>query len=192
MSLQSEFDSGVGGMIVISKRLEVCGLVVALVVSLVAACAAPVSLADKESDTAGKRFEPPPSGLARLYVYQGPCTPSSTSVAGPAIVVDPGTCGANDVFLRKDNQQAQNLGRLGRQNWLSVDVAPGDYDIWCDQGARVKKIALAAGEQTFVSLLRSKESDFLGFKVEFTCQAQAVANQGGMAAIRERQRVKAP
>lgn len=157
-----------------------------------AACAAPVPLADKESDTAGKRFDPPPSGLARLYVYQGPCSASSTSPVGSTIVVNQGTCGANDVYLRKDSQQAQNLGRLGRQNWLSIDVAPGDYDIWCDQGARVKKIALTAGEQTFVSLLRLKETDFLGLKVDFTCQAQTVASQGGMIAVKERQRVRTP
>src|SRR4051812_42875348 len=164
---------------------------------MVAACT-PVLLADKESDAAGKRFDPPPSGLARLYVYQSPCSATTASVMGPAVVLNTGTCGSNYVFLRQDNQQPQNLGRVGSQNWLSVDVAPGDYIMWCDEGAGVQerarpyKVALTAGEQSFVGLFRYKQSDALGFRVDFICSASKVATQTGMAAVSERQRVRAP
>lgn len=156
--------------------------------SALAACAS-VPLADKESDAAGKRFDPPPPGSARLYAYQAACTASTVRPVGTVFVVDQGSCGTDDVHLRRDDQPAQKIGRLAPMNWLSVDVAPGSYDIWCGEGAQRQKLDLKAGEQVFVALVRTKENDFLGLK-GFVCIAQRVDASGAMAAIRERRRAR--
>ncbi len=175
------------------KHAIVYRLAVITAVLLTAACAS-VPLADKESDAAGKRFDPPPSGLAKLYVYQSACSPSSVRPMGTVYVVDQGSCGTNSVYLRMDSQQDRNVGQLGPGNWLSIDVTPGDYDIWCEQGAtsaRTQKLELKSGEQAFVALVRLKEDDFLGFK-GYGCIPRKVGPQAGMVAVKERQRARTP
>jgi len=76
---------------------------------LVAACAnTAIPLAPAEEDAAGKQFAPPAPGFAALYIFRA-------------------NDGADYTII--DGQRT--LGVLGANNWMRVELPPGNHNIHC-------------------------------------------------------------
>lgn len=110
-------------------------------VALLAACAdIPLPMASPAEDVSGKRFEPPPPGMAALYVYR--------------------TRAGNDATLTVGQR---TLGVLQGRTWLRADLPPGRYDLRCslpawptmsslDIDLREGEIATVSATETLTSI----------------------------------------
>ena len=91
-------------------------------------------MADPAADASGKRFDPPPSGQAALYVYR-----SESSGGGLTVTA---------------NQRT--LGVLRRESWLRVDLPPGAQDIRCTTPATStvgsSRMLLSVGETRYLEI----------------------------------------
>ena len=104
--------------------------VLGLLLILAATACATVPMAPDASDAAGKRFDPPPVGMAQIYIYRD-STGSST-----ALNVSLGT---------------RMLGALAGNTWFRIEVAPGSYDVRCNaENVASAVVAVAVGETRFV------------------------------------------
>lgn len=104
-----------------------------LLLMTAAACSSgPVPMASLEADSQGRTFAAPPEGQAALYVTR-------TTDLGRLIRVAVGR---------------HDLGPLGTNTWLRIDVAPGVQDVRCVGGEASKAIdvSLAAGETKFIAV----------------------------------------
>lgn len=114
--------------------LAILGLA-GLLVLAVAACTS-VPLAPREADTAAKRFEPPRSGWAALYIVREGYMISDEV----AVLVD----------LRP-------VGSLAYDTYLRLELPPGQHDVRAEnienrQPLAVTTVRLAPGEIRFVSI----------------------------------------
>ena len=101
---------------------------------LLAACNGPppVSMAPPGQDAAGKRFNPPPAGMAAVYFYN----PTNN---GPAINVTVGP---------------MVIGSLAPTTWMRVELAPGWHAMSCTTANSVNpsSITLAPGQIRFIDI----------------------------------------
>ncbi|MBN9090994.1 MAG: hypothetical protein J0J01_29115 [Reyranella sp.] len=101
-----------------------------------AACSSDVPLAPRDLDEAAKRFDPPPPGLAALYVVR-----EGTFVSAP-------------VTLLVDRRR---VGLLGYDTYSRLELPPGGHavrvqDLDSGQQLAVTNVQLAVGDIRFVSV----------------------------------------
>jgi hypothetical protein len=110
--------------------------VVTLAALALAACSSDVALAPRGVDDAAKRFDPPPPGLAALYVVR-----EGTFVSTPvALLVD-----------------RRRIGPLGYDTYFRVELPPGGHavrvqDLDSGQQLAVTNVQLDVGDIRFVSV----------------------------------------
>ncbi len=85
-----------------------------------------------QEDAEGRNFDPPPSGLASLYVYRD----SDTGAGSMATAWVDG----------------QILGTLGPHSWLTVGASPGPHQIGCSNGDQIN-VTVAQGQIRFVEFV---------------------------------------
>jgi hypothetical protein len=110
-----------------------------LLVLAVAACTS-VPLAPREADTAAKRFEPPASGWAALYIVRD------------------GYMISDEVAVLVDQRP---VGNLAYDTYLRLQLAPGQHDVRAEdienrQPLAVTTVQLEAGEIRFVSIANAR------------------------------------
>jgi hypothetical protein len=159
---------------------------VVLALAALAACAGPVPLADKQSDDAGKRFDPPPAGLATLYLFQSRCSPGSAQPVGTVFVYHPGSCGRTPLELihvgGKLGGKVESIGTLDKLTWVAVNVPPGTYEVRCAVKNQVSALlAVDAGEQAFLQVSPVVNSKY--------CAVSKVSPDHGRRSIMDAQRI---
>jgi len=133
---------------------------------LLGACAT-VPLAGTAADMEGKRFDPPPSGQAALYLYR-------SSVLGSEVM-----------FSLADNQQP--IGSLANKTWIRIEVAPGQHVITCNAPsyapltqtpAEAATVEIAPGETRFLEV-----DVWPGLPLNPRCTATEVSADKGRAGV---------
>lgn len=148
---------------------------------LLAGCHAPppVAMAPAQSDEAGKRFDPPPPGMAAVYFY-------GRAPDNAAALVD-----------------GRFIGAMNNGAWVRVDVPAGAHEVACalEINQTIQSDAARADRRNFWTRqssrhrpLNSGETIFLeiGAKVsiadEFGCTLAEIPTASGRAEVLKRRR----
>ena len=107
----------------------------ALLLMLAGCGATPVATAPPAQDVAGKQFDPPPAGMAAVYLYY-------PTTVGPALNVAVGP---------------QTVSQLGPMTWIRVELSPGGHLLRCrgPNAGNSFSISLAPGDMRFVAVYES-------------------------------------
>jgi hypothetical protein len=100
---------------------------------MLAGCGAtPVATAPPGQDVAGKQFNPPPAGMAAVYVYY-------PTTVGPALNVAVGP---------------QTVSQLGPLTWIRIELSAGWHVLRCmgPNAANSISVSLAPGDMRFVAV----------------------------------------
>jgi len=136
--------------------------IVAAMLLCLAACQSPaVATAPASHDAAGKQFAPPSAGKGAVYFY---------NPAGASPVLDVTIDGLE-------------IGRLGTQTWLRVDLATGHHVLRCRgaKTANARWVNIAAGEIRFVDVQMLPGRDACTLRETDAAAGRAAVLQGRRA-----------